>query len=331
MSLSLASPLRRVKGIGDAYAALLGQKKRETVLDLLLHFPHRYIDFLSAAERVIPGEAAVFRMRVGAVRLSRNFSRRLSVLRAACRIGETPVEAVFFNKPYLADPLKNAEEIRVYGKCEEKNGGWQMINPMLFPPGRAPEIVAVYAPLGTLKSGTLRKIIGNIFERLQDESDPLPEHLRGRYRFPNPVSALRQIHLPGKEGALRAERAKKRFIYAELLFFELELQYIRRRFKNQKRVQFYRITRSIREAIGRNLPFILTGDQTKAFEEIVNDLVSPCNMQRLLQGEVGSGKTILAFLALLVAAKNGYQGAMLAPTEILARPAFRRGPGVLRR
>ena len=318
MSLSLESPLRQVKGIGEKYAQLLSQKKRETVLDLLLHFPLFYIDFSSAGEGISPGEVAAYRMRIASVKLSRNFARRFSVLRAAGRIGETPVEAVFFNKPYLADPLKNGEEILVYGKCEDKNGGWQMLNPMVFLPGQAGEIVPVYASLGALKSGQLRKIIGNILAELQDDSDTLPEFLRARHRFPGRAEALRWIHRPEKGRLHMAERAKKRFSYGELLFFQLELQFIRSRFRNQKRAHPYRFTPAIREAIARDLPFTLTGDQVRAFDEIVNDLMSPCNMQRLLQGEVGSGKTILAFLTLLVAAKNGYQGALLAPTEILA-------------
>lgn len=318
MSLSLGSPLRQVKGIGETYARLLSQKKRETVLDLLLHFPLFYIDFSSAEEEIAPGRAAAYRMRIGAVNLSRNFARRFSVLKATGRIGEAPVEAIFFNKPYLADSLKKGEEILVYGRCEDKNGIRQMLNPMVFPPGQADQIVAVYAPLGILKSGRLRKIIGNILAELLDDADPLPEYLRVRYRFPGPPEALRQIHLPRNGRLHLAERAQKRFRYTELLFFQLELQFIRSRFKNQKRVHPFRFTSAIRETIARDLPFTLTDDQIRAFDEIVNDLMSAFNMQRLLQGEVGSGKTILAFLTLLVAAKNGYQGALLAPTEILA-------------
>ena len=115
---------------------------------------------------------------------------------------------------------------------------------------------------------------------------------------------------------------KARFIYSEFLLFQLELQFIRNYFRGRRRLHRYRFSNDIRQAINRRLPFTLSGEQITAFSEIVNDLSAPQTMQRLLQGEVGSGKTIVAFLALLLARENGYQGAFLAPTAILANQHY---------
>ena len=148
--------------------------------------------------------------------------------------------------------------------------------------------------------------------------------------FPACAAALRAIHQPGELDAEKIEKMKERFIYGELLLFQLELQFIRAAFRGRRRLHRYRFGDALRRSIDRRLPFRLSDEQEEAFSDIVNDLRSPHTMQRLLQGEVGSGKTIVAFLALLLARENGYQGAFLAPTEILARQHYENARTIFR-
>jgi ATP-dependent DNA helicase RecG len=173
----------------------------------------------------------------------------------------------------------------------------------------------------------LRKIIAGILDSRLDERETLPEMVMRRHDFPSLAIALRSIHQPIVLDAPAIEKMKARFIYSEFLLFQLELQFIRNYFHGRRRLHRYHFSNTIRQAINSRLPFSLSGEQIAAFSEIVNDLSAPQTMQRLLQGEVGSGKTIVAFLALLLARENGYQGAFLAPTAILANQHFQNARG----
>jgi ATP-dependent DNA helicase RecG len=323
LTVTQDTPVEELKGIGPSYADVLRHRGIASAGDLLLHFPETYLDFSRVENDPLPGREGLYAFTVGRVRLSRNFRKRSSLLTAQGEIGGRTVSLVFFNQPYLLDPLRRKELAYVYGSIEEREGGWQMVNPLLAPEDHPGGILPRYRPLGTLKAGTLRKVIAGALAGWQDQEETLPRTVLRRHGFPGPGAALRAIHQPESLDAERIEKMKERFIYREFLYFQLELQFIRDHFRKRGRLHHYRFNDAMRRSIDSRLPFSLSEEQVAAFSAIVNDLRSPHTMQRLLQGEVGSGKTIVAFLALLLARENGFQGAFLAPTEILARQHFR--------
>ena len=318
MSISQDTPVEQIKGIGPSYSRILARRGITSAGDLLLLFPETYLDFSRVAEQPVLDEERLYAFTVGHIRLSRNFKKRISLLTVKGKIGSFPVCLVFFNQPYLLQSLSREKQIYAYGRIENRAGVWQMVNPQLAPENQPGQIIARYKPLGTLKGGNLRKIIAEILAAWEDERETLPEMVMRRHGFPSLSIALRSIHQPLVLDAPAIEKMKARFIYSEFLLFQLELQFIRNYFRSRRRLHRYRFSNDIRLAIDRRLPFTLSGEQITAFSEIVNDLSAPQTMQRLLQGEVGSGKTIVAFLALLLARENGFQGAFLAPTAILA-------------
>ena len=322
MTITPRTPVEELKGIGPARGAALLRRGITSAGDLLLHFPDDYIDLTRTEAGPIPGEERLYAFAPGHARVRRNFKKRSSLLRIEGRIGGVKVTLVFFNQPYLLQPLQDRETIYIHGRVEERQGRWQVVNPLLIPDGAHGGILPRYRPLGTLKGGTLRGIIAAALDRWHDDGEPIPEVLRRRHAFPDAVTALRAIHRPARLDPGAIERMKARFIYAELLYFQLELQSIRAAFRLRRRRQRYRFNDALRRSIAARLPFRLSPEQEEAFSAIANDLLSPRPMQRLLQGEVGSGKTIVAFLALLMARENGFQGAFLAPTEILARQHY---------
>jgi len=322
LSTTQDTPVEALKGIGPAYGAVLRRRGLATAGDLLLHFPEAYLDLSRVEADILPGRESLYAVSVGRARVSRNFKKRSSLLSVQGGINGRPVSLVFFNQPYLLETLRRLETAYVYGCVEEREGRWQMVNPLLVPENRPGGILPLYRPLGTLKAGTLRKVIAGALADWRDGDDALPEAILRRHGFPRPASALRTLHQPRPADLPAVEQMKERFIYSEFLFFQLELQFIRDRFRNRRRVHRYRFSDAMRRSIDSRLPFRLSDEQVAAFSAIVNDLQAPRTMQRLLQGEVGSGKTIVAFLALLLARENGLQGAFLAPTEILARQHY---------
>jgi len=322
LTITASTPLEGLKGIGPGYAALLRSRGISCAGELLLRFPDSYLDLSRIAEVPVPGQEGLFRFRPVRARVRRDFRKRSALLRVEGEIAGRPLALVFFNQPYLLSPLQGREEFLVYGVIEERQGRWQMVNPLVPPPDAGAGILPRYRPLGTLRGGTLRKVIAAALDEWRDGEDPLPEALRRRHAFPDAGAALRAIHRPERLDPEEIERRKERFLYTELLYFQLELQAVRAFFHSRQRRNVYRYGDALRRAVERRLPFRLSAEQEQAFAAIVNDLLSPHPMQRLLQGEVGSGKTIVAFLALLLARENGHQGAFLAPTEILARQHY---------
>ncbi|MCK4766587.1 MAG: ATP-dependent DNA helicase RecG [Candidatus Aminicenantes bacterium] len=358
MDLKLESPVKAVKGVGEKTAGIFAKQGINTVFDLLFHFPLDYIDFSTPADGIDLQQKKVYRVEIENFRLSRIYWKKLTILNVNAKIStgtgppkkEEKIRVVFFNKPYLSDffrertapaadpgqagkktPLDNGlsantgeknSSVYLYGQMEKKPGFFQLSSPMVFSGTGMPAVQPLYHAISTIKNGTLRKLMGNIFAVLEDDCECLPPWILEKYGFPAIAAALSGIHLPAQYNPGVIDRLKSRFIYREFLFFQLELQYTRNFFKKVKRLNHYVIDRKVKQSVDANVEFELTADQVKAYADIVNDLKSDFAMQRLLQGDVGSGKTIIAFLALLLARENGFQGAFLAPTEILTNQHF---------
>jgi ATP-dependent DNA helicase RecG len=324
--LKLSSSIGDVKGVGNKSLQIFHKYGIETVFDFLLRFPVYYIDFATVAPKVVTGSKRLYRIEVVNWSFSRMYRRNFSVLKVKAQIigsGEK-VTIVFFNKPYLEDFFKANRSAYTYAQFELKNNTLQANTPVLYAPEDASqmEVEPVYTRIGTIKSGKLKLLVRTIFSLLEDEYENLPDMCLEKYGFQGIVPSLRWIHLPAKYAPEKIEFMKKRFIYNEFLLFQLELQYIRNTFKQVPRVHHYPVTEKLKAALYNDLPFELTADQQTACDSIMRDLQEKYAMQRLLQGDVGSGKTVVAFIALSTACAGGGQGAFLAPTEILASQHF---------
>jgi len=324
VDLKLDSSISLIKGVGKKYLQVFHKNGILTVLDLLLHFPIFYVDFTTPSPVIEAGEKKLYLLEVLQTRLSRIFRsrRKISILRVKARISNREVYLVFFNKPYLEEFFKTAQNVYIYGQFELKDKKWQANTPTVFTDSDLKPVLPVYSKISVIKSGTLRNLVEAALENLPDTYEALPGYSLRKYSFPGIVEALKGIHFPSEYRVEEIDVLKKRFIYGEFLFFQLELQYIRNFFRQVKRVNFYKITREVKKVAARSLDFDLTPDQKRACRDMLKDLEGEYTMQRLLQGDVGSGKTVVAFIALMFARVSGLQGAFLAPTEILAHQHF---------
>ncbi|HEV2274613.1 MAG TPA: ATP-dependent DNA helicase RecG [Acidobacteriaceae bacterium] len=335
--LTLETPVQFVKGIGPRIAAMLAERQIVTVEDLLYHLPFRYEDRLhpQAIEDMKPGTMASFIGQVRGASLLR--TRRVPIFELSVGQGLSKVKCMWFHGAYLKDKFKIGQMVAVYGKVEasRSSNNFKMIQPqvemlhaedgqedMLLEVGR---IAPVYESLGgsKLSSRWQRRVIWGMLEELKGRvPETLPGSLRQRLSFPGREEALRQAHFPEAGTPLSQLQssttpAQRRLIFEELFYLELGLELKRRKFRRRQGIAFAADER-VREALRQVLPFHPTAAQKRALGEIVADMRDPAPMRRLLQGDVGSGKTIVALQATLVAIENGYQAALMAPTEILA-------------
>lgn len=323
-ALQLDSPIQQVKGVGNTYAAILKKAEKKSVFDLLCHFPIYYINFADATTEIQLGNKQLYVGTVVDWKLTHVYRKRLSLLRVKTQIGPHMVSVIFFNKAYLAEFFKTHQKLYLYGQLQLENGSLQVTNPVIFNMDESNRSLAepVYARIGALTSGKIKQLVQTILSQLVEPNDHLPADILKKYDFPGITAALAAIHMPSAYDPEKIETWKRRFIYSEFLFFQLELQFVRDFFKQVPRVFRYPMTLSFKEKLQSLLPFSLTPDQECACNDIFSDLSGDFTMQRLVQGDVGSGKTIVAFIALAMVQEGGYQGAFLAPTEILATQQY---------
>jgi ATP-dependent DNA helicase RecG len=339
---SLTDQVKYVRGVGPHLAELLAAKGVQTAGDFLYHLPFRYEDRQNprSIDELQPGETASVIAEVRGSLLMR--TRRMPLFELTIGQGRRALKCIWFNATYLNGKFQPGQTVAVYGRIEpsRSTSNLKMIQPQyevlpdesadaetrLLEVGR---ITPVYESLGgsRLASRWQRKTIFNLLESMRGcIPECLPRALLDRLDLPNREAALRQVHFP-PEGTPFAQLqsfstpAHRRLIFEELFFLELGLELKRRRMRERPGIAFTTSDR-VREAIREVLPFHPTAAQKRALGEIVSDMRQPSPMRRLLQGDVGSGKTIVAFQAMLVAMENGYQAALMAPTEILATQHF---------
>jgi ATP-dependent DNA helicase RecG len=338
--LDLASPVQYAKGVGPQRAAALARLGVRTIEDLLLRLPMRYED----RTRLLPIAELRAGMRVsvgGTVAVAGvRRARRLSLYEARLEDGSGRLKALWFNQPYLRNVLTRGTRVVLYGTAEPDAyaGGRSLVmtSPQYEVVGEddaAPgihtgRVVPVYEKLGPLTGRMLRRILALLAAELPDDlPDPLPAPLRERLGLIGRGAALRAVHRPDAAedlAALNAFRApgQRRLILEELLLFQLGLALRHRGVRDGRKGIAFQVTDRTREAAKRILPFRLTAAQKRVLREIADDMRSPHPMNRLIQGDVGAGKTLVALLAMAIALDNGYQAAFMAPTEILAEQHF---------
>src|SRR5215469_10148566 len=344
--LELSTPVQYVKGVGPRIAEVLNAKGIHTVGDLLHYLPFRYEDRLNprGISELRPGEMASV---VGEVRNSGLFrTRSVPIFQLTIAQGRARLRCLWFNATYLQDKFTPGQMIALYGKVEEdqRTRQLQIIQPefeILGDPAdsgngtekKAAEsleigrIVPIYEATGRLTSKWFRRIIRTALENLTaDLPEPIPAAVRAHLGLVSPRAALWNVHWPepGESLAdLQSSRtpAHMRMIFDELFFVELGLELKRRQQKAQTGIAF-RLDDKVRAAIKKILPFHPTPAQKRVLKEIAEDMGKPYPMRRLLQGDVGSGKTIVGFEAAMIAIENGCQVALMAPTEILAQQHY---------
>jgi len=327
-----------VKGVGPKVAELLAAKGIETAEDLLYHLPFRYEDRQNprSLDELKAGETASVIAEVRGSTLLR--TRKMPLFELTVGQGRLALKCIWFNGSYLEGKFHAGQTVALYGRVEPSRSSqnFKMIQPQfeLLPDAsddaetrllEVGRITPVYESLGgaRLASRWQRKVIFHLLEGMQGAiAECLPVRMLERLALPGRETALREVHFP-PEGTSFAQLqswstpAHRRLIFEELFFLELGLELKRRRMRERVGISFA-LTDKAREAIREVLPFHPTAAQKRALGEIVADMHSPSPMRRLLQGDVGSGKTIVALQAMMVAMESGYQAALMAPTEILA-------------
>jgi ATP-dependent DNA helicase RecG len=339
--LTLETSLQFVKGIGPRIAQALLEKGITTVEDLLYHLPFRYEDRLrpQAIEDLKPGEMASLIGEVRGMALLR--TRRMPIFEMTVSQGMARVKCMWFHGTYMKDRFKAGQWVALYGKVEASRSttSFKMIQPQVevLPDDHDDEeskllevgrIAPVYETLGNkLASRWQRRILWRVLEDLKGQiPETLPRALCQRLELPSREDALRRTHFPEAGTSMSdlqswTTPAQKRLVFEELFYLELGLEWKRKKFRQRQGIAF-ETNDAVRAALRQVLPFHPTKAQKSALGEIVADMRSPEPMRRLLQGDVGSGKTIVALQAMLVAIENGYQAALMAPTEILATQHF---------
>jgi ATP-dependent DNA helicase RecG len=347
--LEPSTPVQFVKGIGPRLAEVLAAKGLSTVDDLLHYLPFRYEDRLNprTVAELRAGEMATV---IAEVRNSGLFrTRRMPIFQLTVGQGRSKLKCLWFNATYLQDRFQAGQMVALYGKVEEdRDGNLQIMQPQfeilgdIYEEGGADEaekkaaasleigrIVPIYESTGQgkLTPRWFRRIIRWTLDNLAaDVADPIPAAVRAHLNLLGPHEALLKVHWPDAGESLSDLQSSRtpahvRLIFDELFFIELGLELKRREQKAQTGVSF-QLNDGVREAIKKVLPFHPTAAQKRVLKEIATDMQAPSPMRRLLQGDVGSGKTIVAFQAAIIAIENGYQVALMAPTEILAQQHY---------
>ena len=331
----LSAPVATLRGIGEQRARELARAGIETVEDLLLRLPFRYEDRatltpIASLRRGAPASACG-----EVVKCALRTTRRpgFTVFEALVRDASGLITAVWFNQRYLRDVFAPGQRVVLYGPVETRglsgaqfnNPSYEFVEPETDELGgvHTGRIVPVYERIGSLTPKLQRSLVHGALEGVHADLDPLPAEIRHRLALPSRDVALREVHFPAPGSdvaALNARRtpAQRRLIFEE--FFEFQLGVALRRRASDGEAKPFRVLVDdrIREAARRVLPFRLTAGQKGALREIVEDQQRRRPMNRLLQGDVGSGKTVVAGLAALVALENGLQVAVMAPTSLLA-------------
>ena len=321
----LGTPLAKAPGVSAALAkALEDGFGYQTARDLIEHYPRRYLTRGELTDLAHAKKGAEVTL-VGTVRnLAKKMPRRnLRILEVRVADDSGAWVCTWFNQPWHAQKLTVGTVAAFSGKLAWKAGRLGMANPGYEvlregddPEGFANEVIPVYPASKEISSGRLRRAVGALLDRFGDVPDFVPEPLRRSHRLPDRAAALEAIHRPADRK--EATRARDRLVYDELFVLQVGLALRRRAQEAGQHGQALQTDGDLTKRLLTSLPFQPTGAQSRVMSEIGADLSSSKPMHRLLQGEVGSGKTLIALWALLCAVQSGMQGAIMAPTEVLA-------------
>ncbi len=323
--------VRYLKGVGPKKEKVLNRLGIYSVADILYWFPVRYQDRRDVCKisQLKEGEPAVVRARVMACnfrplmfRKGKKFNPRASIFEIVISDDSGYVFCVWFNQPYIKDYIKVGDEIVIYGKPRLHKGSVQFVAPEFEVLDKSDTSSGMKGiiPVYRLTEGLTQKLMRNLVRTAWEEVgrhllDVIPFSVRKERKFPNIIQSLKYIHFP--ESFEEAELARRRFIFEELFLSQI-LVYMRKAMYRRRRSVPFKVNREVIARLEGTLGFELTPSQKKVIKEIFDDIVKPYPMHRLLQGDVGCGKTVVASFAMAVAVDNGYQVAFMVPTEVLA-------------
>jgi len=310
--------IKTIKGIGEETATLLEEMKIQSVQDLLEHFPYRYEDYeLKDLADAKHDEKVTVEGKVHSVPSLTYYGKKRSRLTFRLLVGRYLVTVTCFNRPYYKSKLDIDQTVTVTGKWDQHRQTITLQELQFSPFKKNQTIEPVYSTKATLTVKAIRKFITLALNQYGSQiEDMLPLSLRERYKLMTREDAVRTIHLPRDHGDLK--QARRRFVYEEFLLFQLKMQALRKREREETAGMSQVFQSSDLVQFTNQLPFPLTGAQKRVVNEITADMKSPYRMNRLLQGDVGSGKTVVAAVALYATVLAGHQGALMVPTEILA-------------
>lgn len=318
------SSLQEIKGIGAKTGELFHKIEIDTVGELLLRYPRTYLQYpeVKQPDEVEEGETAAVLGRIlqsPVVRKARNMAITVTSIGA---MGVT-LNLVWYRMPYIKNNLKPGNLYIFYGKVTKKTGRLTMEQPAIYTEEQYQKLEHIFMPVYSLTTGLSNNMVTKaVRAALEDETlflDYLPEKIRDKYQLCEYNYAIKQIHFPDDMDTLI--EARRRLVFDEFFLFILGMQFQKE--KKQKEENCFSFSEDgFVEGLMEKLPYELTGAQKRALLDVQKDLRSPYVMQRLIQGDVGSGKTIIAFLAMADASHHGYQSAIMAPTEVLARQHY---------
>jgi ATP-dependent DNA helicase RecG len=330
------TPVRFLKGVGASRAKTLEEYGLKTAGDLVWFFPFRYEDRRHPTPIADLGhhldEAVLVRGKIISAHAKLSPVKRMKIFEAVLEDESGGVKLVWFNQAFLSDQIKRGDRLAVfgpprlsaYGQLQIEGADWEKFEGDEDDEGA---IVPIYSKVGNIPPKALRRIIGQALEVLPSMDDPLPEAIRDSLHVGPLAPALEQLHRPKElsdESLWRRSPAHRRVILQEFFTFQLALRVRRATEEVSKKARKIRIDDAIRGEVRGILPFKLTRAQKRVMKEIATDLQRDRPMYRLLQGDVGSGKTIVALIAAMIVIRNGHQVALLAPTEILVEQHYQR-------
>ena len=322
----MMTPVQYIRGIGPQKAGLLAKLGIYNLGQLLEHYPRRYEDRsqLKQLGNLIDGQVESFRATVQSVDTVKP-RRGLSITKVRVADSTGVAELLWFNQPYIKNQFRFGMTIIASGKVERRFRQLQVTSPEVEilsgeDPIHTGRIVPVYPSSENIRQQFLRGLIKQVLEQCPAIPENLPDDIIGAYRLLDKRSAVENIHFPVSMPILNS--ARRRLVFEELYYLQAGLLFLKKRNKQGNAGTKHGPDGSVMRQVESSLPFTLTEDQRSVLRDIKADMEDTTSMQRLLQGDVGSGKTVIAALALAKTVENGYQGAMMAPTEILAEQHF---------
>lgn len=317
--LTASTDIRFLKGVGEKRAELLRKKGIDTVGALLRFYPRAYLDWqnITPISECHEGENVCVRAEITSSVKTANIRRGMTLYKFSAADDSGVIEVTLFNRKYLAENLREGRSYLFYGKLGYGITLRQMSSPEIMP-AEYIGIEPVYAATEGLSSKTIEKIMKNALIYTDSMQDAIPDGIRQKNGLCDFKTALKSIHFPLERQAL--ESAKRRLVFEELFVLQTGLLFLKRR---RRALAGCTVKKNLLEEFKMTLSFKLTGAQERVINECLSDMMSPRPMNRLIQGDVGSGKTAVAAALMYISAGNGFQSALMAPTELLAEQHFK--------
>lgn len=321
--LSWSDPVSYIHGLTAQQRRVLKQLEVQTVGDLVSVIPRRYDDYsnLVTISQLPVGEPVTVKVKIKQLKKLPTFRKRFIIIRGLLEDKTGTVAVTWFNQPWMLEQLKPGDEIYVSGVVKNSARFGRSFSGPIWEPATqetlaAGNIAPVYPLMGQVTQKTLRKIMRAVIDDLNDVPDYVPERILNENKLPSLLEALRRVHRP--ETLVQADAGRKRLAFDEVLLYQLALRMARHK-ADLGGAPIIKFDEQFAKIFSKGLPFELTPDQKKAAWAVVKDMEKPRPMRRLLQGDVGSGKTAVAAFCAAVASRSGFSAAFMAPTEILAK------------